>query len=552
LKFRHFFSLAAALLALAAAGPVAAARPDLVLLVTVDQLRGDMPWKFRGRFGPAGFRYLMDKGTVYTNAHYRHLVTTTAAGHATLVTGGNTPQHGIASNEWFDIQGRMAVYNTGDRRHPVIGDTSTDSEGRSPANLTSSTFGDELVEASGGKSRVFSVSIKDRAAIIPGGRHGKAWWYSKTSGEFVTSTWYGDEYPAWVQNWNDEGHADRYRDQSWELLHDPESYRFRERDDRAIEVSKGSLGKTFPHPLAGEEGEAFYSALRYTPMGDELTLSFLKALVRAEKPGQSDHTDVLAISFSVTDYIGHAFGPNSLEAEDNLLRLDRTLQELFQFIDREVGLEKTLVVLSSDHGISPAPEHMTALGVPAGRHHAARFMASVNAALRLKYETTQTLALAFQSPGIYLDEQAIESLGIELADAEKTAAEEIMKVTGFSQAVTKSDLLAGRLPGPAVSRRAANSFHPVRSGNVILVQEPFWYLAAEPDGDTAMHGSPWSYDTHVPIMMAGPGIGRNRIDQRVAPRDVAPTISACLGIPPPSGATGRPLPGISPVRRSPP
>ena len=543
---RHLFSLAAAaLLAMTAAGPLAAARPDLVLLVTIDQLRGDMPWKFRNRFGPAGFRYLTDKGTVYTSAHYQHLVTTTAAGHATLVTGGNTPQHGIASNEWFDSIKGVPVYNTGDPRHPVIGDSAADGEGRSPANLTSSTFGDELVEASNGKSRVFSVSIKDRGAIIPAGRRGQAWWYSKTSGKFVTSTWYVDEYPAWVQGWNAEANADRYRSQTWELLHDPASYRFRTRDDRAYEVSEGMLGNTFPHSLAREQGEAFFSALRYTPMGDELTLSFLKALVQAEKPGQSGHTDVLAVSFSVTDYIGHAFGPNSLEAEDNLLRLDRTLEELFRFIDGRVGLENTLVVLSSDHGVSPAPEHVTALGLPAGRHDAMRFMSSVNAALRLKYETGETLAPVFKSPGIYLDERAIAALGIDLAEAEKTVAGEIMKLPGFSLALTKSDLSAGEIPTSAEAMRAANSFHPVRSGNVILVQNPYWYLAAEPDSDTAMHGSPWAYDTHVPIMLAGPGIGRKRIDRKVAPRDLAPTLSAYLGIPPPSGAVGRPLPGIS-------
>jgi predicted AlkP superfamily pyrophosphatase or phosphodiesterase len=536
------WSIALFLLAFSVANPLYASQPSLVLLVTIDQLRGDMPWRFQDRFGPAGFRYLMEQGTAYTNAHYQHLVTTTAAGHATLATGGNTPQHGIAGNDWFDVQARQPVYSTADHRHPLIGEKAGTGEGRSPRNLTSSTFGDELVAASAGKSRVFSVSIKDRGAIIPGGHLGKAYWYSKTTGKFVTSTYYHDEYPQWVQRWNNENHADRFRTQSWALLLQPESYVFWAQDDRWYEKPEGNLGRTFPHSLQTEEGDAFYSTLRYTPMGDQLILEFVKELVNSERVGSSGHTDILAVSFSATDYIGHAFGPNSLESEDNMLRLDRTLQELFQFIDRKVGLDDTLVVLSSDHGVSPAPEYLAALGLEAERHDPARFMGQVNAALSAKFNTDAKLALAFWSPGIYLDLDAVESLGIETAEVERELAAEIMKIPGFSLALTKSDLLTGRVPGTQEARLAINSFHPDRSGNVIVLQNPFWYLAGDPNSDAAMHGSPYNYDNHVPIMMAGPRIGHGKIDRRVAPRDVAPTISAYLGISPPSGAVGNPLP----------
>jgi predicted AlkP superfamily pyrophosphatase or phosphodiesterase len=543
---RHLIARSIALIFLVSicTGALSANRPDLVLLVTIDQLRGDMPWRMQERLAPAGFRYLVDRGTAWTNAHYQHVTTTTAAGHATLATGGNAAQHGIAGNDWFDAETRQAVYNTEDTRHPLIGEGPGSKEGRSPLNLTSSTFGDELVAASGGKSRVFSVSIKDRSAILLGGHLGKAYWYSKTSGKFVSSTFYHEQYPEWIRRWNEAGHADQYREASWELLLEPDTYIFGDQDDRWFEKSMGSLGRTFPHTLINEDGTAFYSTLRYTPMGDQLTLSFVKELVTREKVGKGASTDLLAVSFSVTDYIGHAFGPYSLEAEDNLLRLDRTLQDLFQYIDEVVGLGNTLVVLTSDHGVSPAPEHMKELGIDAERHDAPQFMNRLNAALQAEFKTDVDLALAFKTPGIYLDLEAIEAQGLDVADVERALAAEVMQIPGFSLALTKTDIQTGHLPGTAAANSVKTGFHPSRSGNVIVVQDPFWYLSETPDGDTAMHGSPHNYDNHVPILMAGPGIGHGKVNRSVAPHDVAPTISAYLGISPPSGAVGNPLPGV--------
>jgi predicted AlkP superfamily pyrophosphatase or phosphodiesterase len=523
-------------------GPLRASQPDLVLMIVVDQLRGDMPLRSRDRFSPGGFRYLMDHGMVYTNAHFSHMVTTTAAGHATLATGGNPPQHGIASNEWFDVKARRPEYNTADPRYQLISAPPKSGQGRSPRNLTSTTFGDEMVTASAGNARVFSVSIKDRAAIILGGHLGKAYWYSKKTGGFTTSTYYHDELPGWLQRWNEGHHADAFRNQDWDLLQERQRYTFREQDDRWFEKPEGRLGRTFPHPLQNDDNAAYYSTLRYTPMGDELTLDLLKALVNAENIGNKGYTDMLAVSFSVTDYIGHAFGPNSLEAEDNLLRLDRTLQELLKFIDDKIGLANTLVVLSADHGISPAPEYMQALGFEAGRHNVPELMKQVNSALQEKFHTERMLALAYQTPGIYLDPDAADSLGLTIEEVERAVATEVMKASGYYLALTKSDLMSGRIPATQAAQLVSNSLHPVRSGNVILVQDPFWYLASTPDEDAAMHGSPYNYDNHIPIMIAGPGIGHGSINRRVAPRDIAPTISDYLGIAPPSGSVGTPLP----------
>ena len=526
------------------AQPVQAARPALVLLITVDQLRADMPGRLQSRLAPAGFRYLMENGVVYTNVHYQPLITTTAAGHATLATGGNVPEHGIAANEWFDRETGQTMYSTGDKRYPETG-FAHGSEGRSPRNLTSSTFGDELVRASGGRSRVFSVSIKDRSAVLLAGHLGKAHWYSKTTGKFVSSTYYYSEYPDWMERWNGERHAERYRKLSWELLLAPDAYTFRDQDDRPFEKSHEKMGRSFPHPLGNFDRAAFYSTLRHSPMGDELTLDFARELAQGENIGKTGHTDVLAISFSATDYIGHSFGPNSLEAEDNLLRLDRTLQELFQFIDGWTGLEHTLVALASDHGVSAAPEHMSSLGVPVERHDAPAFMREINSSLRARYGTNHLLAVSFKTPGIYLDLEVIQRLGLNREEVERSVAGLIVQRPGFSMALTRSDILADRIPRTAVADRVRAGFHPERSGDVIVVQKPFWYLAGEPDGDTAMHGSPYAYDHHVPLMLAGPDIRAGLVSGRVSPRDLAPTISAYLEIPPPSGSIGRPLPQVS-------
>ncbi|MFQ5619394.1 MAG: alkaline phosphatase family protein [Rhodospirillales bacterium] len=530
-----------------------AENPKLVVQITVDQLRGDMPWRYYGRFGKGGFRYLMDGGTSFSNAHYTHATTFTAVGHAALFTGGNAAQHGLAGNDWYDQATGERVYCVEDPDNPIIGkkpSAKTKHKGTSPRNLTSSTIGDELVLASGGKSRVFSASIKDRGAILPGGQLGKAFWYSSGSGKFVTSTYYYDAYPAWAAAWNKADHAGKYQTGTWTLKEAKSKYVYGAADDRPSERGYKHLKATFPHKLGAKKKKSFYKALRFTPMGDKVTLDFVKTLMKNEKLGQGDATDMLAVSFSATDYLGHAYGPNSLEYEDNMLRLDATLADFFGYIDKTVGLDKTLIVLSSDHGIDAVPEslnkgfYMTRTGEGAGRHNPKNFLLRVNAALQKRYNSKEPFVVAFWNPSLYLELATIAKLNLDLAEVEGALREEILKVPGIALAVTRTDLLSGSVPDNPIMDKVQQAFHPTRSGNVLIVQKPGWYLYPKVTLFAAMHGSPYSYDTYVPIMFAGPGIKAQVVNRLVAPTDIAPTIANYLGIKPPSGSVGLVLPEV--------
>jgi len=544
-----------AAVALAAPVPAAFSAPRLVLQITVDQLRGDLPARYDDRLTEGGFRYLMEKGTWYIDAHYQHANTETAVGHATLATGADPSRHGIVANDWIDQKTGAFVYNTEDDRYHIIGREPKAHEGVSPRNLAASTFGDELVVHNGGRSRVFSVSVKDRGAILPGGHAGKAFWFSKSSGEFVTSTYYYDDYPAWVKQWNAAKPADAFKGKSWKLLNDRATYVHGRMDDRPYEADLKPLGRIFPHPLGGDT-KHFYLLLTLTPVGDMLTLDFAKALVENEKLGQNDKgaPDYLQISFSSTDYIGHLFGPSSLETEDNILRLDRTLAELFQFIDEKVGLDHTLIVLSGDHGAPEAPEYMAELGLSTGRFAFDWFKTEgpLTEALQKKFGRDDLIS-GHSHPYLYLNLEAIASAGLDLAKVERFVADELIKIPGIAYAMTRSDLLAGRITESPVQNQIRRSFHPTRSGNIHMVPEQYWFLHSTEEAEkmgigsiAAIHGSPWAYDTYVPIFFAGSGVPAQIIGRRVAPTDIAATLAAYLGIKPPSGSVGTVLTEVLP------
>jgi predicted AlkP superfamily pyrophosphatase or phosphodiesterase len=532
-------------------------QPRLVLQITVDALRGDLPNRYYERLGENGFRYLWDNGTVYTDAHHGHANTETIVGHVTLATGAHPAVHGMIANVWFDRTENRTMYNIEDSNYRLLTagagvdkDAEIDStqkaaksDGRSPSAIMVTTTGDELVLNTAGQAKVFAVSIKDRGAVSMAGHAGKAFWFSKASGEFVTSNYYYDAYPEWVSKWNAKKPAANYSGKAWELLHDKNTYLFAEADDNEWETDIAGFGRTFPHQYGNMDSKYFTTLLTLSPAGDDLTLDFAKELIVNEQLGSDAVPDFLGISFSSTDYIGHIFGPSSLETEDNILRLDKTLAELLAFVDKHVGLKNTLIVLSADHGGPEVPGYLKQFGINAGYvtpenwDKKPAFMA-----LKKKFGVDKELISEYNHPYVYLNKEVISQHKLNQQDVEHLVAKELLKFEGIAQAIASSDLREGRLPDTPLNQAIRNNFNANRSGDVYVVFKPHWFIN-DFDGleVAATHGSPWRYDTYVPIVFAGMDIPAQHIQRSVLTVDIAPTLTTFLGIKPPSGAAGVPL-----------
>jgi len=532
-----------------------AGTPRLVLQITVDQLRGDLPTRYFDRLGQGGLRYLWEQGTVFTDAHHSHANTETIVGHTTLATGAYPAAHGMIGNTWLDRETGEVAYGIEDARYRLLTvgadvdrqaeidptQRAARSEGRSPAAIMVSTFSDELASHTAGRAKVFAVSVKDRGAVSMAGHAGKAFWFSKATGEFVTSSYYYDRYPDWVERWNGQRLPFAYAGQSWTLLHDASTYLFGDADDAAWETDLAGFGRTFPHPFGEADSRYFTMLLTLSPVADRFTAEFAKTLLENEQLGQDEVPDYLGVSFSSTDYVGHMFGPSSLEAEDNILQLDRTIADLLAFVDEQVGLDRTLVVLSADHGGPDAPGYLNALGIPAGYIEPATWNTEEAIdAIRQRFNIGGDLIEQYSHPYIYLNPAVTRRDSI--AEIEQAVAEAVEQLPGVAIAVSSHALAAGNVPDMPLYRSVLENFSPTRSGDVFVVFEPNWFIN-DFDGLTvaATHGSPWRYDTFVPIVFAGAGVPAQRVHRKVRTVDVAPTLAALLGIKPPSGAVGNVL-----------
>jgi predicted AlkP superfamily pyrophosphatase or phosphodiesterase len=534
--------------------------PKLVLQITVDQLRGDLPTRYYDRLGKGGFRYLWDQGLVYSNAHHAHANTETIVGHVTLATGAHPSQHGMVANVWIDRESGFTTYAIEDPAYRLISadadvDAKTEidhtqkaarSEGRSPSRILVSTFSDELKSHTAGKAKVFGVSVKDRGAVSLAGHAGKAFWFSKALGEFVSSNYYYDPYPQWVEDWNAKKSALRYAGETWQLLNDKRDYLFKDSDNRPWETDLAGFGRTFPHAYAASDSKYYTTQITTSPAGDELTLDFAKTLLKHEQIGQDDITDYLSISFSSTDYVGHLFGPSSLEGEDNILRLDRRLEELFQFIDQQVGLEKTLIVLSADHGGPDTPGYLNSMNIPAGYIDPDSWdkQAAIER-VKQQFNINGKLIEKYSHPYLYLSPEVLNDTGINRQELEKAVVQELSKFPGVSLAVSSSALQEGNLPDTYLHRSVLKNFNAKRSGDIYIVFEPNWFINDFGKLKVAStHGSPWRYDTFVPIVFAGMELKPARVNRRVYTVDIAPTLAAFIGVKPPSGSVGQILPEI--------
>jgi predicted AlkP superfamily pyrophosphatase or phosphodiesterase len=539
----------AAILLLAATQVVAATEaPRLVLQITVDGLRGDLLGRYAENFGKKGFNYLREKGVVYSNAHYLHANTETIVGHTTLATGATPAVHGMVGNVWYHADSGELGYNIEDVDAPLIptreekiegvqvdpAQKRARSSGRSPRGILAPTFSDTLQIATGGQAKIFGISGKDRSAVAMAGKTGTAYWYSTNTGDFQSSAYYMDKYPDWVNNWNGQRRAEKLDRTQWQLMLDGDRYRPGRKDDRPYEVDLKGYSRTFPHPFGPADHPLFFTRVLVSPEGDRLLLDFGKALIEAEQIGQDEVTDYLSMSFSATDAVNHFFGPASLENEDVVLQLDRTLAELFQFIDQRVGLKNTLVVFSADHGMAEMPEYATELGYDTGRLYSDEVLA-LSREISSTLFGSEELVKDFFRPYLYLDGDAINAKKLDREDVATAISIELEKKQGIGGAIPGLSITGANLSGAAAA--VQRNHHPQRSGDIYIFQQPYWFMF-DRGAVAGMHGSPWSYDTHVPIMFAGPGIRSARVDRLVHPIDVAPTLSALLNMSPPAAAEG--------------
>jgi len=407
-------------------------------------------------------------------------------------------------------------------------------KGRSPEAIMAATFSDGLAVYHAGRSKIFGISGKDRSAVAMAGHVGKAFWYSTDTGDMVTSKYYYDGYPEWVTDWNALRKAEKYAGTSWQLLNEKSTYLLAGQDDRPYEADLKGYGRVFPHPFGGINDKLFPTRLLVSPAGDQLLLDFAKSLISAEQLGQDDVPDYLSVSFSAVDAVNHFFGPSSLENEDVVLQLDRTLAELFRYIDKTVGLKNTLIVLSADHGMADMPEYMTEQGYKVGRIKQEDIIQAANDAGRNQFGIDEVVRFFFR-PSLYLDEQKIAKTKYEQVEVERAIATAISEIDGIALAVPSGGYSTIQ-DVPAVSQVKRN-FHPSRSGDIYIAQQPYWFMF-ESGPIAVMHGSPWSYDTHVPIIFAGAGIKAQKVQRLVHPVDVSPTIAALLGMTPPANANG--------------
>jgi predicted AlkP superfamily pyrophosphatase or phosphodiesterase len=493
--------LAAAALAGAASPP-----PKLILALAVDQFRYDYLTRFRADYH-AGLSRLLTRGAVFTNAHYEHFPTVTAVGHSTFLTGATPAMSGIVGNDWFDRESGKNVTSVSDDSVKLLGGGG-DATGSSPRRLLVSTVGDELKIAGGSKSKVIGISLKDRSAILPVGHMADgAYWFDAKSGNFVSSTYYFDKLPAWVRDFNATRPADRFKGATWG-------------------------GRKYPDEI----GVKLYESLPESPFSNELIEALAERAIKAEQLGARGVTDLLAVSFSANDYIGHDVGPDAPAVREISIETDKLLGKFFQFLETQMGMDNVLVVLTADHGVAPLPEINQARKMPGGRIRQGVVRDAVQAALTQKYGSGNWI----QSPSehsLYLNWALIREKKLDDADVERTAARAALALPHVFRVYTRDQLMKGAVENDQVGRRVQNGFFAKRAADVYILVEPYWMFSQH--GTT--HGSAFSYDAHVPVIFMGPGIKAGLYHAAVAVNDIAPTLATILGIETPSGSVGRVL-----------
>lgn len=507
-------------------------RPRLVVGFVLDQMRWDYLYRYADRFSEkGGFRRMLGEGHSCEQTLIPYTPTVTACGHSAVYTGTVPAINGITGNAWWDGQLRRTVYCTEDKSVSTVGSSS--SQGKmSPKNMLVTSIADELRLATNFQGKVIGVAIKDRGAILPAGHSANgAFWYDNSVGSWITSSYYTPDLPNWVQGFNQRKLPDSFYAAGWSLLYPAPSYKASTADYKSYENK--IFGDTFPYDLKKYIGKD-YGKINTTPMGNDMTFAFAKAALLGESLGTDAVTDLLAVSLSSPDYIGHSFGPNSVEAEDAMLRLDIALGQFFDLLDRQVGKGMYTTFLTADHGAAHVPEFSQEHRLPGGRVFMGKIVDKLNVSLEKIYRLKK-LIVSDDNYQLHLDHFQLDSAAVNSDEIINWLQKELMKEPGIDRAFAIKDINLVPLPEP-LRKMLNNGYHPNRSGDLQIILKPGYIDAYGTTGTT--HGLWNPYDSHIPLLWYGWGIKKGITQREVYMTDIAPTLAALLRIQMPSGNIG--------------
>ncbi|WP_460956965.1 alkaline phosphatase PafA [Spirosoma litoris] len=512
-------------------------KPKLVVGIVVDQMRYDYLYRYYSKFGTGGFRRLMDQGFNARNNHYHYAATYTGPGHAAIYTGSAPALNGIVGNDFYERNIGRLLYCAEDTTVTTVGNTGTAGK-MSPRNLLVTTIGDQLKLATDGRAKVIGIALKDRGAILPAGHAANAaYWFDSKDGNFISSTFYQQELPQWVQAFNAQKLPEKFISQKWETTLPMNQYTESSADDKPYEATMpGEAKAVFPHEFVVQTGSSKYEVLRTSPYGDQITKEFALAAIKGEQLGKHDVTDMLCLSFSSPDYIGHAFGTHAVETEDNYIRLDRQLADIFAQLDATVGPGQWVTFLSADHGVVDAPGFLQEYRIPAGVKSYGEIGETVKATLEKAYGPGQWM-LSYINQQIYLNHALLTEKKIAMQDVYELLRATLLKQKAVVNVVNLHNLGAEALP-LLQENLFRNVYHPNRSGDFYVMQPPGW-IEGRNKGTT--HGTTYAYDTHVPFLIYGWGVKPGQTLRRTHIHDIAPTITALLGLLEPNGCIGNPV-----------
>ncbi len=517
------------------------ANPKLVVGIVVDQMRYDYLTRFYNHYGEGGFKRMITEGYNCKNNHFNYAPTSTGPGHTSVYTGSTPATHGVIGNNWYDKESDASVYCAGDDTYESVG--STDDAGKmSPHRMTVSTISDELRLHTQMRGKTIAVAIKDRGAVLPGGHTANAayWFNGGDVGKWITSSYYMDELPSWVSDFNASGTVQSYK-KAWTTVKNIESYTESGPDDNNYEgLFNGETSPTFPHSTTGLlDKTKDFGLISGTPYGNSLTTDFALEALENEGLGTDADTDLLAISYSSTDYVGHKYGVNSKEVQDTYLRLDADLERLFNALDESVGEGEYTVFLSADHGAVDVPAYLRDMKIPAGYIDNSGINKKFSEFLKYTYGT-EDIVKDISNSQIFLDHKIVKNLDLDLAAVQEAIAKEFLGYDHIDRVYTAHQMWQNQY-NKGIPYILQNGYNQKRSGDVLLVLKPN-FISYSKTGST--HGSPQIYDTHVPLLFFGNGIKQGSTVERTEIPDIAPTISALLGISFPSGSTGTPITAV--------